>query len=421
MKIAILLNIEVKKGFIPALLNELLKSNCEVQKLECIDKSEDLFETYSINLVYSDEQLFNNVLDQIEKHNQEFRNINLTNILDEKINNGLIELKGKIELNNPEDYEINFSGLPVLLREKFSKSENPKELTSIKKNIALINTEKKEVEKVENSKYLNFSLLEKDSIFINKFAGYNCFPLFVSYKDTEDLLQNIKSIEDGFSAFRINKVIGSEDSDVYEQINDLLSKPVLFEDYDERVIFLLSDILNQLEVLQYKLNDCNIGFIGLNVSVNRLTRILKKMGCQRVLGFDVNNKYMMNFEKEGGMAITQENIFNNCDIVFLLENNFENSDLEKMRTGLIVYSLLYDLEIEEKISNMKECKKLIVKNFDKVVLLAPALIKAMVKGNIKLLDENNIIKISKYLVENGLKESELFDGIYDNMVNFLLD
>ena len=81
-------------------------------------------------------------------------------------------------------------------------------------------------------------------------------------------------------------------------------------------------------MMKYRLKaeETTVGFIGIDLSAIRLTRVLDKIGFRRVLGYDHGEKAMLALENQGGLATTAENIFGNADITLLLKNNFDHDE-----------------------------------------------------------------------------------------------
>ena len=85
-----------------------------------------------------------------------------------------------------------------------------------------------------------------------------------------------------------------------------------------------------------------IGFIGLDAGIIRLSALLRSMGCGRVLGFDYDDRVVLDFENEGGLGTTVDNIVDNADILFLNSPVLNSGDEERMRPGQIVISSIAD-------------------------------------------------------------------------------
>ncbi len=418
MKISAELKIDVKEGYLPVLTNELYKKECEIRNLHYLQKI-DQYDSFVLELIYIDKGEFYNIIEQLKKYT-EFKNIEITDTFDNIMQEGLIEIKGKIELKNIQDFQSNIINLSNLLNEKIADETDPQKYTSINKNIALVGSYKSDIDTQENQYYRLYSILERNSVVLKQFFNYSGFPLIIKYKEYDDFIKYLKSLEDSFFAIKIRELENEMDPESYNQIRDNIEKPLLFEFYDELTLYLLSVILRKVNSAPYRIKECNIGFIGINITVIRLARILRKMGCLRVLGFDSNEKQMMNFEKEGGMAITKENIYSNSDVLILLKNYFEDEDLVKLRTGIDIFSMLNNPVIENKIMIKKDCKSLSNMNWVNFGILSPFLFYGLIFKDNKFLNDSNIIKIAEFLAEKySLKLPALFGSFYEEVNSFI--
>ncbi len=173
-------------------------------------------------------------------------------------------------------------------------------------------------------------------------------------------------------------------------INSEIDRPVLYREYDELPLLLTYAIMHIMKKKSMTREECNAGIIGIDLCALRLTRILLSMGISRVLGSDNNEKLMMNFEKEGGLATTQENIFSNTDIIILLKNHFTIDDLARIRPGQVIISLIDDEDIDQEIIERKGIRDFIHGRWCDLSVIFPGLIAGMLKTGVKNLSDATI-------------------------------
>ena len=395
MKVLFSLSIEIKKGIFQELIKVLCLSDIEIRKVDFISVIGD-FDKYIIKGVFSDQEKFKKIVKQLEILKDKFRNVEISNDLQEAVEKGILQIKSTLPFDKEDDYQLNGLGVLLLQNERISNSTNPEMETGIKRSSSFISVlkEKKESERELAEIYAH---LETAAVIGSSFSKINAFPLVLKYEIHEDLIKTIKSIEKSFSSIRLLYMDDQSDIGFYTQIFDSIKKSILSYQYDELPCFLLSAIRLMLLKHSHKIEGSNIGFIGLDTSVMRITPLLKKIGVSRVLGYDSNEKTMLYFERNDGLATTPENILSNCDVVVMVKGCFSPEDLERIRPNLLIISLLDDVEKEDLFFKKKSCRKILRNHWFDAALLYPHLLEVMVEKKKERLEDDEIILLSEML------------------------
>ncbi len=403
--------IRIKKGFLPHLTNEIYKRGCEIRKSILLEnKSED--DLFQIEIFYSNKEKFKGLIDKIEKHENNFQVESFEHNLEDEVMGGFLNVAGKIQIENQIDYEMKIQGISEIALEMINDTEESIKYTGISKNVGLISG-------IEASAYSNKNLLssyilnEKDSIVINHFSGLNAFPFIIKYNQVDDLIKTIQRIENTFSAIRISHLDDMDDLSIYDRIYSECSLPVVMQYNDEIPISLLIAIFHLLEKNNLDSKDKNVGLIGLNISSMRITRLLIKLGFFRILGYDNNSKLMHSFEKEGGLATTQDNIFNNSDLIILFKKHFSDDDLSKTGSGQIIISLVDDV-FDETILKEKGVKDFLHGRWMDLSFLFPGILKGLIESKIDRLDDDKLISLARKIYELKLGD-EIIPNVFSDV------
>jgi malate dehydrogenase (oxaloacetate-decarboxylating) len=247
---------------------------------------------------------------------------------------------------------------------------------------------------------------------LNRFGKLNGYPLSIHFDLQEDLVKYLKALEPGFAAFRIDHIDDDESPDIYEQIAQELSIPVVSMKYDEMPIFILAALHKLVKKHRYRTKDCNVGFIGLDVSAMRLARLLRRAGFMRVLGFDNNEKSMFQFERESGLATTPENIVSNAEIVVLLKNQFSETDLVRMRPGLSVISLLNDPDAENLFAAKKGCGEIVSGEWADSATIYPGLLRGKIGSSNAGVGDSAVIAAAGILANEEVPSGQFFPDVF---------
>ena len=218
------------------------------------------------------------------------------------------------------------------------------------------------------------------------------------------------SLSAGLSAIRVEHLDADDNSDLIEQMIDESDLPVISKSFDEIPILILSAILRKMKAYKFKQKDCNIGFIGISSGVIRLSRICNRMGFMRVLGYDNNEKAMLHLERQKGLATTPEHIFGNADILVITKQQFADVDLTRMRPGLVVISLIDDVEAIDAINSKRMCRDIVSGDWADPAIVYPGLVTGLIQSGKKAVSDSELISIAELIAESE-PDSGLFNPV----------
>ncbi|MBN2403422.1 MAG: hypothetical protein JXN64_13665 [Spirochaetes bacterium] len=405
--------IKIKNGFLPHLINEIFKKKCGIRNITLL-RNEPGFDLFNIDVIYSDYEKYNSLIDKLGKFEDNFQIVSSDNVLEKAIIGGMLNVSGKLPFDNLIDYEMNVLGAAELAINIARDSENIFKYSGISKNIGIlcgissIN--------ISNKKHFLqqlYALSERDSIIVNKFTGLNCYPVLIRINQLDDFLKILQGIEPTFSALRIFSLDDGDDIQIYERINNDLSLPVISYFYDEVPLYLLVAISHLLAKNNLNIKECNVGLIGLNVTSLRMVRLLIKLGFPRVLGCDNNIKLMHGFEREGGLATIFDNIVNNCDLIIIIKDQFNMDDLHKFGSGQIVISCL-SKELDVGIFRERGVLEFLQSGWMDLSAFFPGILKGFIDSNIKSLDDDKLLKLKNKIISIK-SEDEILPDVFSEV------
>jgi hypothetical protein len=420
MKLMTEVTIQIKKGFLPHFANELYKRNCEMQSLKVLDSNSES-DLFFMEIVYVNKIMFREVIDKISRHQSNFRIISVKSVLEDKINGGLLNLTGKMQIENEKEYEMKVLGAVELILNRLN-GEGAVNFTGLSKNIGLFYCYRKKEDFRPEKLMEEYTLEERDSIIIGRFTGFNAFPIIIRYDNIEDIIMTIHHIENTFKAVRIMEIEDVYDLSAHEQVCSELRTPVLSRPYDELPLFLITAVTNIMNKNKFEFSETTIGLIGTGPGAQRTTRLLVSMGCSRVLGYDINEKVMLSFEREGGLATTLENIFTNADIIILFNNQFAANEIGKIRPGQIIVSLFDEKDIDLKILARKGIKEHIYGRQVDQTALMPGMLRGVIEHGLHNIDDRTLISLARKIssiTPDGTYLPGLFSDIHDRLPEYI--
>ncbi|MBP8081633.1 MAG: hypothetical protein KAZ87_00380 [Spirochaetes bacterium] len=418
MKASFSVRIKIRRDYLIEAINSFLAADSKITEMKLISE-EECFQQYYFKIVSSDVQKFKICINLLKASDDKFMNIECVNDLEKSLQEGMLKVIPTLPADTPENYEMNILGGREILLESILEAEKPYEISGIRKTAAFISVLNKKRANEPTLFFSEYARTETDSLSASLFSGINAFPFILEYEIIEDLYKTLISFEKSFSSIRILSLDESHDVSIYQHMSENIHVPFLSHYYDEIPLFIITAVDKMLSKHRQKLSESTVGFIGLNSSVMRSVKLLKKMSCERILGFDSNEKTMLSFERTGGLATTAENIFGNCDIVVMIKNCFTDEDVERMRPNLLVVSNLDDEEEDSKIVNNRLCRDIMKGKWFEASSLFSFILPEMIEQRVMYLSDDFLVALSQKMgkeISSDLK----FPGPFDDRIKNLI-
>jgi hypothetical protein len=402
----------IKRGYLAHFTNELYKWNCEIRTLDVLDADEqrDLFR---MEIVYGDTGKFNGFLEKIGRHLDNFRVEDVRNALEQEIQGGLIRITGKVSIDSAMDYEMRLLGASELIMSRIEHESGARDFTAMSRNVAMAYGYLGRDDPGSRRLLGAFTAAERDSVVLSHFGGFNPFPLIVRFEQIEDFIKTLQRTSETFSAVRILGIEEEHDPERYELVYGSLNIPVVSRPFDEIPLLVLTVLTGLMKRHKHSYEDMSVGIIGIDAGIQRLTRMLRLLGCSRVLGYDDNEMLMMGFENRGGLSTTQENIFNNSDVIILAKNHFSDEDLIRVMPGQIIISLIEDELVNMELVQSRGVREFFSEKNLNCLTVSPGLVRGLIACNMTLLVDGFLIRLAQDL--SVLAGKQLLPALYSDV------
>lgn len=414
MKASFSVRIKIKKDFLIEAINSFLAAESKIAEMKLVSEDE-FFQNYYFKIISSDTQKFKICINLLKASDDKFMNVECVNDLEKSLHEGMLKIIPSLPAETPENYEMNILGGKEILLESILESDDPNQISGIRKTSAFISVLNKKRAKESKIFFSEYARAESDSLSASLFSGINAFPFVLEYEILEDLYKTLNSFEKSFTSIRFLFLDDSHDISIYQHMTENIHIPFVSHYYDEMPLFIITAVSKMLTKHRQKLSESTVGFIGINSSVMRSVKLLKKMSCERILGFDSNEKVMLSFERTGGLATTAENIFGNCDIVIMIKNCFSNEDVERMRPNLLVISNLDDEEEDNKIVSNRACRDILKGKWYDSASFFSFVLPEMIEKKVMSLSDNFLVSLSQK-IEKEISSDLKFPGPFDEIM-----
>ena len=414
MKASFSVKIKIKRDFLIEAINSFLAADSKIAEMKLISE-EGIFQNYYFKVISSDTQKFKICINLLKSSDDKFMNIECVNDLEKSLKEGVLKIVPSLPADSPENYEMNILGGREILLDSILESEDPYEISGVRKTSAFISVLNKKRTKESKLFFIEYARAESDSLSASLFSEINAFPFVLEYEILEDLYKTLNSFEKSFSSIRFLFLDDSHDVSIYQHMTENIHIPFISNYYDEIPLFIITAVSKMLAKHRQKLSESTVGFIGINSSVMRSVRLLKKMSCERILGFDSNEKVMLSFERTGALATTAENIFGNCDIVVMIKNCFTDEDAERMRPNLLVISNLDDEEEDNKIVSNRSCRDILKGKWYDSSALFSFILPEMIQNKVMSLSDDFLVALSQK-IDKEISSDMKFPGPFDEKI-----
>jgi hypothetical protein len=409
----------IKKKSFPSFIDELYKRDCGILELQHIEETGE-GTLYTMRVSSNNLKRFEEFITIIGSAGEKYKIVSTKNVIEERVVGGLISVTGRMPVESISDLNTSVLGAADLIHEKI-KNEDGVRYTGISRSVCLLAGIRADEEGGRVHLLHEYASAERDAVIINKFSGLNGYPLAIRYDHPEDIITVMKKIERNYSAIRIQRI---DDASLmlYELIFSDLTVPVVSMEHDDIPLILLTYIIRIMTKYRLKAEETTVGFIGIDLSAIRLTRVLDKIGFRRILGYDHGETAMLALENQGGLATTDENIFGNADITVLLKNNFDHDEYSKIRPGQFVISFMEEEIPDIESVSGKGIREFIKRDVTQLSAVIPGILRGVIDANIGNISDARLVEYAKKLVgflSETFEFPHLFGDIHEKIAKVI--
>ncbi|MDI4567564.1 MAG: NADP-dependent malic enzyme [Mycoplasma sp.] len=286
-------------------------------------------------------------------------------------------------------------------------------------------------------------VMEGKAVLLKKFAGVNAFPICINEKNTDKLIDIIKSISTTFGAINLEDIASPECFEIEKRLQQEMNIPVFHDDQHGTSIVVVAALVNACRVLNKKIEDLVIcqsgtGAAGLNIIKTLHKLKVKKYFCYNINGVvnsltkAKNNKYVNDLLEKGVISdndkqtlseiIAQSDVFIGVSVANIVTAKM----VEAMKENPIIIAManpnpeISFEEVSKTNYGIYGTGRSDLPNQINNVLAFPGVLKALLESDVKVIDEELKIKIGyaiASLVEsNKLSKNFILPSLFDSSV-----
>ncbi len=164
--------------------------------------------------------------------------------------------------------------------------------------------------------------LEGKAVLFKKFANIDAVDIEVDSKDTETIIQTIKTISSSFGAISLENIKAPECFEIERRLKKECNVPVFHDDQHGTAVITTAGLINMLELTDKKPNMIKIVIIGAGTSAIASASMYRRLGVENIYMFD--SKGIICKEREDLNRFKEEFVANEC---ISLEKAIGNADM----------------------------------------------------------------------------------------------
>ena len=199
-------------------------------------------------------------------------------------NRGVLEVIGKIKLENKHDLAIAYTpgvAEPCL---EIAKDKNKVYDYTIKGNTVAIVTNGTAVLGLGNiGPEAGLPVMEGKALLFKKFGGIDAFPICLDTEDPEEIIRTVKLISPVFGGINLEDIKAPECFYIEKRLKEEMDIPVFHDDQHGTAIVVLAGLYNALKLVNKKLESANIVINGAGSAGIAVCKLLLSAGAMNIL------------------------------------------------------------------------------------------------------------------------------------------
>ena len=129
-------------------------------------------------------------------------------------------------------------------------------------------------------------VMEGKAMLFKEFAGVDAFPICLSTKDPDEIVEMVKRLAPTFGGINLEDISAPRCFDIEDRLKTELDIPVFHDDQHGTAVVVLAALINACKLTDRRLEDLKVVVVGLGAAGVAVTKILMAAGVRHVIGAD---------------------------------------------------------------------------------------------------------------------------------------
>ena len=129
-------------------------------------------------------------------------------------------------------------------------------------------------------------VMEGKAMLFREFGAINAFPICLSTKDVDAIVETVAAIAPGFGGINLEDISAPRCFEIERRLKARLDVPVFHDDQHGTAVVMLAALYNSCKLLRRPIQTLKIVISGVGAAGVACAKILRRAGVRRIIGFD---------------------------------------------------------------------------------------------------------------------------------------
>ncbi|MBD8067653.1 NAD-dependent malic enzyme [Bacillus sp. PS06] len=200
---------------------------------------------------------------------------------------GKIEMQSKNPIKNRDDlsrvYTPGVAQVCTAIAEEPSKAYS---LTIKRNTVAIVSDGTAVLGLGDIGPLAAMPVMEGKAMLFKEMGGVDAFPICLDTKDTEEIIQIVKSIAPAFGGINLEDIASPRCFEIEQRLKEELDIPVFHDDQHGTAVVILAGLINALKLTGKKLHEIKVVLTGIGAAGTACAKILTGAGVKNIIGVD---------------------------------------------------------------------------------------------------------------------------------------
>jgi malate dehydrogenase (oxaloacetate-decarboxylating) len=212
---------------------------------------------------------------------------------------GKLEVMPKCAIRDLQDFSIWYTpGVAQVCRDVEKNREKAFEETSKWNYVAVVSDGTRVLGLGDIGGLAGLPVMEGKALIFKYLGGVDAFPICLSTKDPEEIIQAVKWIEPSFGGINLEDFSSPKCFYILDRLRKEMPIPVWHDDQQGTAAIILAGAMNALKIVGKKMSQARIVFIGSGAANTRTFYVLKEAGANPKNILMTDSKGVLNLNRE---------------------------------------------------------------------------------------------------------------------------
>lgn len=197
---------------------------------------------------------------------------------------GKIALKSKVRIKTEDELCMAYTpGVAQVCMQIHSNRDDIYRYTSKSNLIAVVSDGTSVLGLGDLGSYAALPVMEGKAILFKLFGGVDAFPICLDTKDTEEVINTVKTIAPVFGGINLEDIGAPRCFKIETRLKELLEIPVFHDDQHGAALVLLAGMINALNVVGKKFSEIRVVISGAGAAATASAKLLLQKGVKDII------------------------------------------------------------------------------------------------------------------------------------------